>query len=95
MLELLYVFLAALAGAMLGGALSVAVGGMGGIRILNRRVTEIEDDVTLLDKRVTTEIKRRAGSERLPQQSLKQEFAELLLANPLPAKGGQQTNIGR
>lgn len=48
-------------GGLLVSGLFLIIGGLGGIRLLNRRMTALQDDVQLLDERITREVKMRAG----------------------------------
>ncbi len=42
-------------------ALSILVWGSGGVKLLSRRITELEDDVLLNQKRLEREVKQRAA----------------------------------
>ena len=46
--------------------LAIVVWGTGGVKLLNRRVTELEDDVALNQKRLEREVKQRAALSSKP-----------------------------
>lgn len=79
MLESLLVFCLAAAGSLLGGTVSVIIGGMGATRILQRRVTALEDDVQEQEARITREVKQRAArSARESMETGKSADVEIL-----------------
>jgi len=88
------VFCAALAGAIVGGAVSVAIGGMGVIRVTNRRLTTLEDECEAIDRRITSEVKTRAARASIASRNVNENLTEALA---LAAKQNNQpqTLIGR
>ncbi len=52
----------ALVGGMLAGAVALAIGGAGGIRMLSKRLEIVENHTDDLGSRITKEVKSRAGT---------------------------------
>ncbi len=94
-LLILLCFCAGAAGSLIGGAISVLIGGLGATRLLARRLTQLEDDQELLQDRMTTEVKRRAGKSRVEKDDLNSELAELItkgLVSPFGGQGGMMSS---
>jgi hypothetical protein len=49
------------AAGFLGGSLAVWLGGLGEIKMQRRMITDVQDQIEVIDRRITTEVKRRAG----------------------------------
>jgi len=50
-----------LIGGLLAGAVALAVGGAGGLKVLRTRQASLKDAVERIDERITHEVKTRAG----------------------------------
>ncbi len=82
------VLVVALFGGAITGAVSLALGGLGVTRQLNKRMGDLEVANERTDDRVTREVKTRAGQAAVAKRTdadVKQEAA-LLLATKSPAR---------
>jgi len=95
MLDLVLVFCSAALGAVLGGALSVTLGGMGALRLTNRRVTALEDDCDAIDKRITHEVKTRAGKAGQMAKTSNEHLQEALALAAAHKPDSNNNMIGR
>lgn len=79
--------------------LVLAIGGLGGIRALSRRLILAEERVEDTDQRITREVKRRAADAAVEARkaSPKEQAEKFLAENPAPAArpGARPTIVGR
>jgi len=77
-----------LLGGLLAGAIALAVGGAGGLKVLRTSQTRLKDAVERIDERITHEVKSRAGRAAAAargDKELTQEAHDRLGApNPAP-----------
>ncbi len=82
--SLLALQLVAFVGGMVSGAIALALGGLGGQRILRNAVADIKAAVERTDERITREVKTRAGSagvQKRTEQDTRAEAERLLAEN--------------
>jgi len=92
------VLVVSLVGGAITGAVALALGGMGGIRVLSMRIDEIGAGLERTDERITREVKTRAAEAGVKVREVKSASAQAqeFLADSEPAKpAGRPSVIGR
>jgi len=84
-----------LLGGFLAGALALALGGAGGIKVLRTRQASLKDAVERIDERITHEVKSRAGRAAVAARSDKELTAEAhqRLGAPDPSPNGKRPSV--
>jgi len=79
------VLLVALVGGAITGAVSLAIGGMGVLRGLGQRISDVESDTERTNERITKEVRVRASTDVVAKRTdatVKAEAERLLATNP-------------
>ncbi len=84
-----------LIGGFLAGAIALALGGAGGIKVLRTRQASLKDAVERIDERITHEVKTRAGraaASARTDKDLTQEAHERMGA-ATPSQTGKRPSV--
>ncbi len=91
----------ALVGGSLTAAVSLAIGGLGGIKMLRTDLQAVIGALEQVDKRITREVKTRAGEKGAAaardrtEAEIRAEAAERLAQEPGPGRQGQRPSVVR
>ncbi len=84
-----------LIGGLLAGAIALAIGGAGGIKVLRTSQTRLKDAVERIDERITHEVKTRAGRASAAARTDKEltQEAQERLGGPTPPQTGKRPSV--
>ncbi len=84
-----------LIGGLLAGAIALAVGGAGGLKVLRSSQARLKDAVERIDERISHEVKQRAGRAAASARSDKEltQEAHERLAVPNPSSTSKRPSV--